>query len=239
MVVIAPVSPLHTPPSDHLPANTDLQRPSTGDYTDSAADMFAAYAPERIQPDAGVVEGTSITVGPDDTIWSIAGSRLWTGATAHQIVAALVMRNPEAFVPDHTFAQNNKRLAPDVSRLFLPPVAEILSIDDVEASKICSTIRPGEQNLRRLAPDDSDLIFGDDTLELIAKRLDVDGATLNQKMVAIFNANTEVFNGRNMYHPKPGELITMPTAEAVLAVDNKSAARIVSDHLKRSSSDPV
>jgi Tfp pilus assembly protein FimV len=184
---------------------------------------------------ADTAQGSFVEVGPNDTIWSVVGCQLALGstATAHQILAALVKSNPGAFEPDHTFHESHQRLKPDVTRLSLPSLQQILSIDDAEAGNIVSTIRPGEQNLRRLGPGDQELIFGDDTLELIAKRFDVDcEATLNQKQVAMFNANREAFKNGNMNAPKPIDVIKMPTAEDVLAIDDKAAAGIVANHRK-------
>ncbi len=56
-------------------------------------------------------------------------------------------------------------------------------------------------NLRRLGRGDQELFFGDDTVELLAKRFQVECATLSQKMVAIFNANREMFHRDNMNAP--------------------------------------
>lgn len=217
-----------------LDSARDMDSPaSSGDRRVArATSAFEEYVAAPAQS-TDVAAGEFIPVYPSDTIWSIAGRYLWTGATAHQIVAALAKANADAFEPDHTFGDGHKRLKPDVTRLFRPALAKILSINDDEAGNISATILPGEQNLRRLAPGDQELIFGDDTLELLAKRFDVDCATLNQKMVAIFNANPEMFNRGNMHAPKPGQVISMPTAEDVLAIDDESAGRTILEHSKQ------
>lgn len=216
-----------------LPRDMEAPASSGDEHVARATSAFEQYVPAAAQSATNGAAGEFTSVGPSDTIWSVAARHLWTGATAHQIVAALVKANPDAFEPDRTFQDDHKRLKPDVTRLFLPAVANILSISDAEAGNISVTIRPGEQNLRRLAPGDQELIFGDDTLELLAKRFDVAGGTLNQKMVAIFNANPEMFNCGNMYAPKSGEVIAMPTAQGVLALDDKSAGRIIAEHSKQ------
>lgn len=239
MTNVSTASPLNmsqanlSPPSAQSRSALPSQPARESNAARGAADAFEAYAPHCPPPTRAAASGGVIEVGPDDTLWSIAGCRLWMGATAHQIVASLVRANPDAFEPDRGFGPHHKRLKPETTRLILPPAADMRALDNKEAADICASIVPGEQNLRRLLPEDQEWVFGDDTLERIAKRLDVAGATLNQKMVALFEANPTLFDHGNMNHLERAKVITMPKARDVLAIDEQSAASTVSDHRKR------
>jgi FimV-like protein len=70
-----------------------------------------------------------------------------------------------------------------------------------------------------------------DSLWGIADRHVVPGATLYQKMVAIFNANPHAFIENDMSRLKAGARLALPSRETILAIDAAQARRICADHI--------
>lgn len=66
-----------------------------------------------------------------------------------------------------------------------------------------------------------------DTLSKIAKEYAVEGATLNQMLVALFNSNRDAFSGNNMNRLRAGKILNIPDAATVAAVDTAEARKIV------------
>ena len=69
-----------------------------------------------------------------------------------------------------------------------------------------------------------------DTLAAIAQAQRLAGATLEQAIVAIYQANEQAFFDANLNRLRSGQRLAMPTAEAALAVDPAEARRIVLAH---------
>jgi pilus assembly protein FimV len=66
-----------------------------------------------------------------------------------------------------------------------------------------------------------------DTLSRIANQNPVDGATLQQMLVALFRANQDAFVGDNMNRLRAGKIINIPDKDSVAAVNASDARRIV------------
>jgi pilus assembly protein FimV len=66
-----------------------------------------------------------------------------------------------------------------------------------------------------------------DTLSRIANQNPVDGATLQQMLVALFRANQDAFVGDNMNRLRAGKIINIPDKDSVAAVSASDARRIV------------
>lgn len=66
-----------------------------------------------------------------------------------------------------------------------------------------------------------------DTLSKIAKESKPPSATLEQMMVALFNANQRAFEGGNMNRLRAGSIVTVPSADAATATPPAEAQKVV------------
>lgn len=62
-----------------------------------------------------------------------------------------------------------------------------------------------------------------DTLSSIAKQIQVDGVSLDQMLVGLYESNKDAFAGHNMNRLKIGQIIKVPTKESLTAIDSKEA----------------
>ena len=74
------------------------------------------------------------------------------------------------------------------------------------------------------------LVRPGDTLAGIAQTQRLAGATLEQAIVAIYQANEQAFFEANLNRLRSGQRLAMPTADAALAIDPAEARRIVLAH---------
>jgi len=66
-----------------------------------------------------------------------------------------------------------------------------------------------------------------DTLSKIAAEYKAPNVTLEQMLVAIFNTNTDAFDGNNVNRLRAGSIVTVPSAEVAAATPPREAAKIV------------
>lgn len=226
------VSTLNTPIQNldrSIPAADAGPPPGAVAHANANADQLAA-----------VTEGSprTVTVLDGYTLFGIAQRHRKTPDTdICQVAVALWQRNPDAF-------ENNdmNRLKPG-AELVLPTEDAARAIAAAEARRICGAhidpdrqkahgtadlkIRNSFEEQRPLNAGDLELVYFGDTLGQIANRLNIPNATLNQKLVALMDANPEAFNRGNMNSMKTGVLLRMPSAERVLAIDAESAKATV------------
>lgn len=69
-----------------------------------------------------------------------------------------------------------------------------------------------------------------DTLNSIAKQMQVEGVSLEQMLVGLYNANKDAFVGGNMNRLKVGQIIRAPSAEELQSVTPKEASREIRVH---------
>jgi pilus assembly protein FimV len=69
-----------------------------------------------------------------------------------------------------------------------------------------------------------------DTLASIAQTQRLAGATIEQVVVAIYQANEQAFFDANLNRVRSGQRLAMPTADAALAIEPTEARRIVAAH---------
>lgn len=67
-----------------------------------------------------------------------------------------------------------------------------------------------------------------DTLAKIAQQNRVEGANLQQTLVALFRANKDAFVADNMNRLRAGKILNLPEKEAVTAISNEEARKLVS-----------
>jgi FimV-like protein len=157
---------------------------------------------------------------------------------------ALWRANPNAF-DDNDF----NRLKASAGQLALPNAATALAIDAKEAQKICAEqidsveqkrhntsslreLRKSQEDQRPLRPGDTELVYFGDNLGSIVKRYEVPDAQLNQKLVAVFQANPHAFSRNNMNLLRTAVSLSMPDAQRVLDINNDEAKQIVQAHEK-------
>lgn len=66
-----------------------------------------------------------------------------------------------------------------------------------------------------------------DTLSGIASRLEREGQTLNQAMIALLRANPDAFIGGNINRLRAGVVLRVPPANELVAVDSREASELV------------
>jgi pilus assembly protein FimV len=69
-----------------------------------------------------------------------------------------------------------------------------------------------------------------DTLAKIAQSVKPEGVSLEQMLVALFEANRQAFEGNNMNRLRSGQILRVPAAEEATAVSRTEAARQVKAH---------
>jgi pilus assembly protein FimV len=77
------------------------------------------------------------------------------------------------------------------------------------------------------APADGYVVRRGDTLSKIASAYKPAEVSLEQMLVALFNANAGAFDGNNMNRLRTGAIVTVPSAEAVTSTPPAEAAKVV------------
>ncbi len=90
---------------------------------------------------------------------------------------------------------------------------------------------PAEEKVSALPPatiaKDEYTTKSGDTLNRIAKDMQIEGYSLDQMLVAIYRSNRQAFSGENMNRLKVGQIIKAPTSEELSALNQKEAAKEV------------
>ncbi|HZB69545.1 MAG TPA: FimV/HubP family polar landmark protein, partial [Sphingomicrobium sp.] len=76
-------------------------------------------------------------------------------------------------------------------------------------------------------PADGHVVRRGDTLSKIAAQYKPDEVSLDQMLVALFNANANAFEGSNMNRLRSGAILTIPPADAVQSTQTADATRTV------------
>lgn len=78
-------------------------------------------------------------------------------------------------------------------------------------------------------PEEYTTVSGD-TLSSIARRMQVDGVSLEQMLAGLYNANEEAFAGDNMNRLKVGQIIRIPSPEELQSISQSEAVQQVRVH---------
>ncbi len=111
----------------------------------------------------------------------------------------------EATQPDAQKTKKQKRLAPTVMQQ--EPVSESVAKNEQEL-----TTKRG------------------DTLSAVAKEVQVEGVSLDQMLVGLYENNKEAFTKGNMNRLKVGQIIKVPSKEVLTNVDGQQAKKIIKMH---------
>ena len=82
------------------------------------------------------------------------------------------------------------------------------------------------------SPGSTVLVRKGQSLKRVARKVKHPAVSLDQMMVALFQANPKAFNGGNLLRIKRGSRLQVPDAATVLAVEAKEATQIVRAHSK-------
>ena len=82
------------------------------------------------------------------------------------------------------------------------------------------------------SPGSTVLVRKGQSLKRLARKVKHPAVSLDQMMVALFQANPKAFNGGNLLRIKRGSRLQVPDAATVLAVEAKEATQIVRAHSK-------
>ncbi|HJV53302.1 MAG TPA: FimV/HubP family polar landmark protein, partial [Noviherbaspirillum sp.] len=86
--------------------------------------------------------------------------------------------------------------------------------------------KPAAQPSESTGPSEYEVKSGD-TLARIASRYKNSGVSLDQMLVALYQANPDAFVGKNMNRLKAGQILTVPGSEAASAIGKEEAHHIV------------
>jgi len=101
------------------------------------------------------------------------------------------------------------------------PVPAERPVAAAPAAKPAAPVAPGPK------PATSYEVRRGDTLSGIAQRNMVQGATLQQMLVALYKNNPDAFDGENMNRLRAGRILNLPENEAVAAITTDEARRLV------------
>lgn len=69
-----------------------------------------------------------------------------------------------------------------------------------------------------------------DTLSSVAREMQVEGVSLDQMLVGLYENNQEAFSNGNMNHLKVGQIIKVPTKESLVSISQQDAKQSVKVH---------
>lgn len=102
-----------------------------------------------------------------------------------------------------------------------------------KAKKIKKTVAKAiDENESSVAPSEAGELTSQrgDTLNSIAKEVQIEGVSLDQMLVGLFEANKNAFVDGNINRLKVGQIIKVPSKEALIAIDSHQAAKEVKVH---------
>lgn len=129
-------------------------------------------------------------------------------ATSAPVVNSAVTSQPATTSPSQSADVNNNKVSTKKSSSIKPSAQK--SADSLSASPAATK-------------------YGD-TLYSMAKELQVEGVSLDQMLIGLYESNQEAFSGNNMNRLKVGRIIKVPTKEILSAVDTQQASQQVKVH---------
>lgn len=161
------------------------------------------------------IESAEYKVKRGDTLSRIAERFLDDGVTMNQMMIALFEANPRAFdgninrIRAGVALQIPNREAIDHHTLETA-TAEVIRQTQLWRGAKSQPARPA----RATMPEKYGPVGGGETLSRIAAQLSPDGVTLNQMMIALFEANPQAFNG-NINFLLEGAVLRVPGSEVL------------------------
>ncbi len=196
----------------------------------------AAAGSDPVQAATKSQSGTSAQHGPvlpGETLSGIAQKYLSDGVTMNQIMIALFRANPQAF-------NDNINVLYEGAILKIPDGGELRhqapETATAQVAQHMDTWRTANQQRTGLAKVAGERRYGPvdrgETLSSIAKTVLHDGITMNQMMIALFDANPQAFSGNiNVLHA--GAILRIPDGEELRRQTHEVATAEVVRHLER------
>src|SRR5687768_5610342 len=134
------------------------------------------------------------------------------------------------------------RVVREYTFLLDPPGAgsTMLAVEPVAPARVgAATTAPAPQSAAPVArtapaaapaaapPSDGHVVRRGDTLSKIAAQYKPDEVSLDQMLVALFNANANAFDGSNMNRLRTGAILSVPAVDAVQSTQPAEASRVV------------
>lgn len=119
------------------------------------------------------------------------------------------------------------------------PVAKPAAVERAElpvkpsGSKVTARVvepKPAAEGAKSAAADQREVRSGD-TLSKIAREAKPEGVSLDQMMVGIFQNNADAFAGGNVNRLKKGVILNLPNKEAVAAIPEAEARKVLQTHV--------
>lgn len=140
-----------------------------------------------------------------------------------------VLLDPPTFVPQATPAPAPAVRAPSTASQATRTSGTVLRQPEPEPAPVAETQAPARAPYT--PPEGSHRIGRGDTLWAVAERYRPDGVTINQMMIALYEANPEAFSG-NINRLRAGSILRIPTAEDMRAVSGNVADSAVREHME-------
>lgn len=190
---------------------------------------------ETASPAARVAQSGSATpYGPvkrGETLSEIAETLLGNDVTMNQMMVALYDANPEAFAGNINILREGALLqipARDVLQRRPPAVATAEVLRQTETWQ--GDQDPGIRLSKAPDPEVYGPVNSGETLSGIAVDLSRDGTSMNQMMIALFEANPQAFDG-NINLLKAGAVLRIPDEAALLRHSHATATATVVHHM--------
>jgi pilus assembly protein FimV len=137
-----------------------------------------------------------------------------------------VLLDPPTFVPQATPAPAPVVRAPSTATQTTRTSGTVLR--QPESTPVAETVAPARAPY--IPPEGGYRIGRGDTLWEVAERYRPSGITVNQMMIALYEANPEAFSG-NINRLRAGSILRIPSAEDMRAVSGSAADSAVREHM--------
>jgi len=150
-----------------------------------------------------------------------------------------ILLDPPGYKPQAELAQAVPTRAPVVNSVITnSPVATGASADanpdnptkPKKPTKKANAVNTSAQKSAVVASENPDATKRGDTLYSIAQQLQVEGISLDQMLIGLYENNKEAFSSSNMNRLKVGQIIKVPTKDSLSAVSTQQATEQVKVH---------
>ena len=145
-----------------------------------------------------------------------------------------ILLDPPGYKPQAELAQAMPIQAPAVNSVNTnTPVAtsaDTYPDNPKKSTKRANAVKAAAQKSAVAASENPDATKHGDTLYSIAKQLQVEGVSLDQMLIGLYENNKEAFSSSNMNRLKVGQIIKVPTKETLSAVSTQQATEQVKVH---------
>lgn len=145
-------------------------------------------------------------------------------------VAPELVPTPEVVVTQPAMIQQEQaesQAAPSVKEATVAP-AEVVQPAPVQKELVAEKIQPAEVQPEEVEEEEAVSaieVERGDTLGKIAAQIKPDSISLERMLVALYRANADVFDGRNMNRIKVGKILVLPDSDSINGITQKAAVK--------------